>query len=489
MLVINIVNNLTANHFELAGSVPLLPFTKGRDVLVFQSLPSSGLTAQDSYDAKRYNYDEATNPGGPTTAGTQGEKARTSTRPPRPPAATAMTRLRRLSDLTLRRHSSNGESPNRCVRAAPSSGAGINTQEGTPKAKNVLLKKNSTRRKNVLNMPASTADNHVGNGQSKRASAPSFVPSRGHVQGSDDTAGFAQGDAHLRVMNSTSQDRNNWSFVEHPTVLNQEGRAPPIGISRIFPTESLWNAPLALCHNTNRDPIQFGTTQLFVPPGTGHAPDPNLSQDSGDSMYIDPPVAGGKDRCPSLDNVRIPQANLYSSTTTGIGGFHDFVSSDITQPFRLGHPMRTPSPSIQSRPKISHTIVPAPQFTSLPVNNPNGAATMKDRGSPKRNRPAVVVPDMTGIGRVNSMHGSVGWNGSALSRGSRDHQPPHSSLNNEQSGPGRESQQGSVAMLVNAQGYGGSLQFPGSPTSPTTQAEKVGSARTKVNVGPRHWET
>lgn len=58
-----------------------------------------------------------------------------------------------------------------------------------------------------------------------------------------------------------------------------------------------------------------------------------------------------------------------------------------------------------------------------------------------------------------------------------------------QNGPGRESPQGLGAMLVNAQDYGGSLQFPDSPTSLAHQAEKVGSARTKVNVGPGHRET
>lgn len=107
--------------------------------------------------------------------------------------------------------------------------------------------------------------------------------------------------------------------------------APPIEISGISPIRNLWNAPLDLppSNNTNRDPTQFGTTQLFVPPGTGHAP------------------------------------------------------------------------------KL-------------------------------------------------------------------------------QNGPGRESPQGLGTRLVNAQDYGGSLQFLDSPTSLAHQAEKVGSARTKVNVGPGH---
>ncbi|WVQ84920.1 hypothetical protein IAT38_007083 [Cryptococcus sp. DSM 104549] len=52
-LVIALINNISALHFELAGSVPLLPFTRGRDVLIFGSLPPSGLTAGDSYVVPR----------------------------------------------------------------------------------------------------------------------------------------------------------------------------------------------------------------------------------------------------------------------------------------------------------------------------------------------------------------------------------------------------------------------------------------------------
>ncbi|KAK8853110.1 hypothetical protein IAR55_003811 [Kwoniella newhampshirensis] len=48
-LVLGIVGEIAALHFELVGSVPLLPLKIGRDVLVFSSLPSSGLKVQDSY--------------------------------------------------------------------------------------------------------------------------------------------------------------------------------------------------------------------------------------------------------------------------------------------------------------------------------------------------------------------------------------------------------------------------------------------------------
>lgn len=150
MLVISIVNNLTANHFQLAGSVPLLPFIKGRDVLIFQSLPSSGLTAQDSYDTKQYNPIKDADPLQSTTVGIQGKlvetlayRGKTNNGPLRPPAATAMTRLRRLSDLALRCRSSSQGSLNDRATATSSFEAKVNAQERAPETRNVLRKKNN----------------------------------------------------------------------------------------------------------------------------------------------------------------------------------------------------------------------------------------------------------------------------------------------------------------------------------------------------------
>lgn len=208
MLVISIVNNLTANHFQLAGSVPLLPFIKGRDVLISQSLPSSGLTAQDSYDTKQYNSIRGADPLRPTTVGVQGKpveklayRGKTSNRPLRSPAATAMTRLRRLSDLALLCRSSNQGSLDDRARATSSFGARVNAKERAPETRTVLRKENSIRRKSVPDM-YKAAGNPAGNGQNKRESRASFAPSRGQVQGSDCTANFVQGDRHLRMMNA-----------------------------------------------------------------------------------------------------------------------------------------------------------------------------------------------------------------------------------------------------------------------------------------------
>ncbi|WVR00368.1 hypothetical protein IAU59_007511 [Kwoniella sp. CBS 9459] len=48
-LLIAIINNITSLHFQLAASIPLLPIVKGRDILIFQSLPASGLSVRDTF--------------------------------------------------------------------------------------------------------------------------------------------------------------------------------------------------------------------------------------------------------------------------------------------------------------------------------------------------------------------------------------------------------------------------------------------------------
>ncbi|RXK37803.1 hypothetical protein M231_04959 [Tremella mesenterica] len=51
-LLTKIVSALAANHYVLAGSIPLYPLSKGRDVLFFSSLPGSGLTFRDTFRFK-----------------------------------------------------------------------------------------------------------------------------------------------------------------------------------------------------------------------------------------------------------------------------------------------------------------------------------------------------------------------------------------------------------------------------------------------------
>lgn len=187
--------------------MPLLPVIKGRDVLIFQSLPSSGLMAQDSYDTQ-YNSIRGADPLRPTTVGVQGKpveklayRGKTSHCCCGWWAQRSITRLRRLSDLAFRRRPSSQGSLNDRAPATSSFGARVNTQERASETRNVLHKKNSIRRKSVPNM-YNAAGNPAGNGQNKRESRASFAPSRGQVQGSDCTSNFVQGDQHLRMMNA-----------------------------------------------------------------------------------------------------------------------------------------------------------------------------------------------------------------------------------------------------------------------------------------------
>jgi hypothetical protein len=48
-LLLSILSTLSSQHFQLALSLPLLPATPGRDILIFSSLPSGGLSYRDNY--------------------------------------------------------------------------------------------------------------------------------------------------------------------------------------------------------------------------------------------------------------------------------------------------------------------------------------------------------------------------------------------------------------------------------------------------------
>ncbi|RSH91725.1 hypothetical protein EHS25_009094 [Saitozyma podzolica] len=48
-LLLSILSTLSSQHFQLALSLPLLPATPGRDILIFSSFPSGGLSYRDNY--------------------------------------------------------------------------------------------------------------------------------------------------------------------------------------------------------------------------------------------------------------------------------------------------------------------------------------------------------------------------------------------------------------------------------------------------------
>lgn len=51
-LLLAIIDSLSALHFELTASLPLRPLEKGRDILIFTSLPTSGLSHRDTYQSQ-----------------------------------------------------------------------------------------------------------------------------------------------------------------------------------------------------------------------------------------------------------------------------------------------------------------------------------------------------------------------------------------------------------------------------------------------------
>nr|ODN94049.1 hypothetical protein L203_00223 [Cryptococcus depauperatus CBS 7841] len=472
MLVIRIVNHFTSHHFQLAGSVPLLPFTRGRDVLIFQSLPTSGLTIRDSFVPRSVSeYAEvapnveakSTHAAEQDTSNLNGEpqwtgwiaaekqanpKSPSPTRNRGPAASSARSRLSSLTNA-LRRSSSRGS------RASNS-----NSGTDTPKQKGNVLKKNSVRRKSVPVLPSSYKPHgqKQTEKQLKRSSEGSMSLSGGNVvhrSGSDGTVHPARDEHHFVVTNATSQDREDWSLVNPSASVEDIGRVPPVEL-RPSEERTLWSRPSGPAfippRSPNRSPIHGPAKLHKVAGGRGrgvyeHANKTSHDNASGESIYHDAPPAettmtaiatDSQNRVSpraSLDNIHIPSATLYSP------GKDDSGSSIVAQPLKLGHPLPTP-PDEQNGTTLPSYSVPLPQINTLgPSIN----------GSPKR-RVGVMEPT-SHVGRIESMHGSVGFSGSVISHDSR---PP--------SLPPKPTEMSSnlhnVTNLATSQGYGGTFQFP-----------------------------
>ncbi|KAK6909474.1 hypothetical protein I203_103493 [Kwoniella mangroviensis CBS 8507] len=235
-LVIAIINNITNLHFELAASILLLPIAKGRDVFIFSSLPSSGLSVVDSYVPKA-----------PSIAGTESpvlvspmasvpvqdlpddpreidpdnrqlpwtSVVNNQARPPspvkssRPPPSSTGN----MSNDNSRKRTASRES-SKPLLAAPSASA-----NSTPKHKNVLLKQNSLQRRRS----SSANGNH--------SQPPSAI---GHGNGNDrhsvdgrhstqDTYQPSQDDSRqFKVMNPDDASER-WSFIDPPPNVGKLG--------------------------------------------------------------------------------------------------------------------------------------------------------------------------------------------------------------------------------------------------------------------------
>ncbi|ORX40706.1 hypothetical protein BD324DRAFT_678147 [Kockovaella imperatae] len=55
-LILGLINNISALHMNLVSSIPLLPISKGRDILIFSTLPSSGLSYRDGWKPDVSNH-------------------------------------------------------------------------------------------------------------------------------------------------------------------------------------------------------------------------------------------------------------------------------------------------------------------------------------------------------------------------------------------------------------------------------------------------
>ncbi|ODN95195.1 hypothetical protein L198_04583 [Cryptococcus wingfieldii CBS 7118] len=452
MLVITMVNNFSSLHYQLTGSVPLVPFTKGRDVLIFQSLPSSGVSARDSYIPRVLSDGTDLAPGAgvgdsyresvellpPIALARQPQSQPQPPRQPEPKPHRA-----RLASFTGRRRTASQESSN--------------SRKG-----NVLVKKSSIKRKSMPILPSNTSllnlGQMYGHGHHRRQSDTGLAAQSNHTgrDSSEGTAvppGHSRNASHLVVTNATRNDRDNWSVADRPMSADSGiassgyGRAPPAQLSRSRlspPARS--PSPVRAASPPNRSARPFQAKISPAPraaprvraPGQGHTPKP--SYESGQSVYVDAPTdlpgAGGastrrtRDFHPSLDDVRIPGADLYAPSPD------DGASSFVTQPLALGQPI--PSPPDEK----SYPNVPAPQVANLSDRLP-----VRETGSPRRTGAALVNVN---VGRVESQRGSLGNTSTMVS-----------------SVPPQQHQ------LVNEHGYGGSAQFASSHNAAGQQGRGV----------------
>nr|XP_018261001.1 uncharacterized protein I303_06718 [Kwoniella dejecticola CBS 10117]OBR83159.1 hypothetical protein I303_06718 [Kwoniella dejecticola CBS 10117] len=244
-LLIAIINNITGLHFELTASIPLLPITKGRDVLIFSSQPASGLSVIDSYVPKEPSIagsespvlvspsasfpaqevlDKAFPPQGhtgnprqvdpenrqlPWTSVLSDQPSRSVSSPkPSPP------RLPPRGEASAgdRKRTGSRES-SKPLFAAPSASA-----NSTPKHKNVLLKKNSlTRRRSVSadHSGQNSAQSRSINEDGRNSSQGTYA---GHIYGQ----GPEEGNRHFHVTNPDNASER-WSFIDPPPNVGKLG--------------------------------------------------------------------------------------------------------------------------------------------------------------------------------------------------------------------------------------------------------------------------
>ncbi|WWC94824.1 hypothetical protein V866_001674 [Kwoniella sp. B9012] len=396
-LLIAIINNITNLHFGLVASIPLLPIAKGRDVLIFSSLPSSGLSVVDSYVPKA-----------PSIAGTESpvlvspmasvpvqdpledprevdpvnrqlpwtSVVNDQARPPSPVRGSKPppSSVGHTSNDASRKRTASRES-SKPLLAAPSASA-----NSTPRHKNILIKKNSLQRRR------STSAN--GN-QSRPPSAIGHGNDQYSVDGRHSTQGTYQppeeDNRHFKVMNP-DETSEQWSFIDPPPNVGT------LGVS-IFDTTG-------------------GHRHHYLPPsGTGRTSGEDGSREThNSSIYADAPtepvrsIPVKNDQPAVLPTPQVSKGILESTSPESELGFgeHDTQSelnhaNPITKPLALGQPID------RNYREDDHDGDDGMMIGKMPL---------KDSDSPERRGRQNVV-DLGSA--IQSVHGSVGYLQSMIS--------------------------------------------------------------------------
>ncbi|WWD03590.1 hypothetical protein V865_001644 [Kwoniella europaea PYCC6329] len=379
-LLIAIINNITNLHFGLVASIPLLPIARGRDVLIFSSLPSSGLSVVDSYVPKA-----------PSIAGTESPvlvspmasvPAQDPLDDPREvdPDHRQLPWTSVVNDQTTppspvkRRGRQAGNHPNQLL-AAPSASA-----NSTPKHKNVLLKKNSLqrRRSTSANGSHSRPPSAIGHGKERYP-----IDGRHSAQGTYQPP--EEHNRHFKVMNPDDTSER-WSFID-----------PPPNIGRLGVT---------MFDRTG------GHTHHYLPPqGTGRTSGEDPSREThNSSIYADAPTEPVRlipiknDQPAVLPTRQVSKGILESTSPESELGFgeHDTQSelnhaNPITKPLALGQPID------RDYRGDDHDGDEAMLIGKMPL---------KDSDSPERRGRQNIV-DLGSA--IQSVHGSVGYLQSMIS--------------------------------------------------------------------------
>ncbi|WWC71904.1 uncharacterized protein I206_105863 [Kwoniella pini CBS 10737] len=375
-LLISIINNITNLHFKLAASMPLLPIMKGRDVLIFFSLPSSGLSVVDSYVPREPSIGGSESPILVSPAASfpaqelldrefpiQGqaensrevvsehrqlpwtsvitEQTRSRTDPPTKPSPPRHLSGGKGNGSARKRYGSRESS--KPLLAAPSVSA-----NSTPKHKNVLLKKNSLQRRRSV-----SAD------QSGRKSAQSrSVDESGRNSSQGDYPGHVPGqwtegdDRHFHVTNPDNASER-WSLIDPPTSLGTLG----VTMSNDGPHKYHQTPPTTQDRVIARNPAEGGTRESKANEDSIYADaQPTLLHDQN-HQYGEPlrfvPVQDTTTRTNAADlatNAPMTIRTFAPTSPESEFGFNGTELGHTNEPLVLGQPMNDDEENVKHVP-------------------------------------------------------------------------------------------------------------------------------------------